>query len=102
MTDLAKAAIEWVKQEPQMIDLTLRQIAILGIVADEAGDRHRVRIIAERLGLSRSIVSRALTNLSDRGFVIRNPVVNDARDCFFTAAKAGKRTRQRMRELQSE
>lgn len=69
-------------------DLTIRQLAIFLIVATEEGP-HRVRVLANRLGLAKPVVSRALDAVIERGWLTKQVDRDDARDRLFTVTRSG-------------
>ena len=55
------------------------------------GGQSTVRDIADYLSIDKAAISRALTNLVDKGFVTRADNPEDARSAIFTATKAGEK-----------
>jgi DNA-binding MarR family transcriptional regulator len=97
MTDIVSLTVAWVTA-PDSIDLTSRQIALLGVVCDEPGP-HGVKHLAARLNLSKPVVTRGTRVLEQLGLVTRNRGKLDKRDCFITATNAGSALRTSMARL---
>lgn len=91
MTDLAAAARDFILS-PAYVDVTLRQIALLAIVVDEAGPHH-VRDLALRLGVQKPVISRAVQRLSGLGLVARRRG-DDKRDCLIVPTPQGRAWRR--------
>lgn len=64
-----------------MPDFTMRQLAILCVVALEPGP-HTVRGLAARLGLSKPVITRNVDALARHDFVRRRADDNDLRSVF--------------------
>jgi DNA-binding MarR family transcriptional regulator len=69
-------------------DLTNRQMAIMLAVAHEAGP-HTVRGLAEWLGVSKPVVTRALNKLTALGYLARKRDRNDGRNIFVEMTGVG-------------
>ena len=69
-------------------DLTARQLAVLLIVALEAGP-HTVRGLAERLNIAKPAITRALDALARHDFIRRRPDEEDLRSVFVERTPAG-------------
>lgn len=87
MPDLIDRAVEFV-QSPSYRDLTLRQIAILG-VAMSSDQPPRVRELASALHVSKPVVTRALNTLAELGLIERQRGY-DRRDRFVHVTQAGR------------
>lgn len=98
--DLARAALHWISTDPANIDLTIRQFAIIGIMADGEAERWTVPELAARIGATKPVISRMMSALSERGWIIRETDPDDGRGAFFKLAKHGKRARERMKGVQ--
>ena len=97
MTDLATLTLAWVNS-PAYVDLTSRKTAILAIVCDEPGV-HTVRGLAQRLNVSKPVITRALNSFGSRGLIQRVKDVDDRRNIFAEATDKGRAVRDAMREL---
>ncbi|QTH19621.1 winged helix-turn-helix transcriptional regulator [Rhizorhabdus wittichii] len=97
MADLATLSLAWL-ESPAYVELTTRQTAILAIVCDWPGD-HTVRSLAQRLGVSKPVVTRALNSFGRLGLVKRVGDPDDRRVIFAVPTDAGRAARQAMREL---
>lgn len=93
MSDLIDRAIAWVKS-PSYLELTTRQLAVLGVVMDEV-EPIRVRDLARTLKLQKPVVSRALTVLQGMGFIARVRGA-DKRDRFISVTDAGRAFRSKI------
>ena len=69
-------------------DLTNRQMAIILSVALSPGP-HTVRGLAERLGVSKPVVTRALNKLTALGYLQRKRDRNDGRNIFVEMTRPG-------------
>jgi DNA-binding MarR family transcriptional regulator len=89
LNDLASLALRFTCS-PAWRDFTLRQVAILGVIADEPGP-HTIRGIAARLQLSKPVVCRAITTLWQLIERRRDP--RDRRNVFLLLTLDGRRLR---------
>ena len=69
-------------------DLTARQTALMLTVYLEAGP-HTVRALAQRLGVGKPAIVRAIDTLQDVGLVERRPDSADRRNIFVVGTEAG-------------
>ncbi|MEM1132918.1 MAG: MarR family transcriptional regulator [Pseudomonadota bacterium] len=69
-------------------DLTNRQLAVLMLVHYEPGP-HTVRGLAERLNVSKPVITRALDKLANLGFLARQADETDGRNVFIVATTNG-------------
>ncbi|MCA3694956.1 MarR family transcriptional regulator [Aquidulcibacter sp.] len=69
-------------------DLTARQTALMLTVYLEPGP-HTVRALAQRLGVGKPAIVRAIDTLQEAGFVERRPDPNDRRNVFVVGTRAG-------------
>jgi DNA-binding MarR family transcriptional regulator len=69
-------------------DLTARQTALMLTVYLEAGP-HTVRALAQRLGVGKPAIVRAIDTLQDVGLVERRPDPADRRNIFVVGTQAG-------------
>jgi DNA-binding MarR family transcriptional regulator len=69
-------------------DLTARQTALMLTVYLEAGP-HTVRALAQRLGVGKPAIVRAIDTLQDVGLVERRPDPADRRNIFVVGTEAG-------------
>ena len=69
-------------------DLTARQTALMLTVYLEAGP-HTVRALAQRLGVGKPAIVRAIDTLQDVGLVERRPDPSDRRNIFVVGTEAG-------------
>jgi len=92
MADLAAAARRFVLS-PEYQDLTVRQLALLCVVADDEGPHH-VRHLAKTLGVSKPVVTRAVNHLSRCGLLGRQRRPEDRRDVVIALTDAGREFRK--------
>ncbi len=89
MPDLVVAARAFVTL-PEARNLTVRQLALLGIVVDEDGPHH-VRHLAAKLGVTKPVITRAVQKLGAKGLVERRlQATDDRRDCVVAPTVAGR------------
>jgi len=69
-------------------DLSARQLAILMTVYLE-NSSHTVRSLAERLNVTKAVISRALDTLTRHGFIARAPDPRDKRSVIVTRTSGG-------------
>lgn len=69
-------------------DLTARQTALMLTVYLEVGP-HTVRALAQRLGVGKPAIVRAIDTLQDGGLVDRRPDPTDRRNIFVVGTEAG-------------
>jgi DNA-binding MarR family transcriptional regulator len=69
-------------------DLSARQLALLTTVYLEPGP-HTVRSLAERLCVTKAVISRALDTLTGHSFVQRRPDPRDKRSVVIVRTAAG-------------
>ena len=69
-------------------DLTARQTALMLTVYLEAGP-HTVRALAQRLGVGKPAIVRAIDTLQEVGLVERRPDPADRRNIFVVGTEAG-------------
>jgi len=91
MNDLVSASLAWVRSS-DYVELTSRQLALLGLVCDEEGP-HYVRRLAQSLKVSKPVITRAATTLEERGLVVRRRPTADRRDKVLEATSAGREFR---------
>lgn len=84
-----------------MPDLTNRQMGIMLTVALAPGP-HTVRGLAERLDVSKPVVTRALNKLTALGYLARKRDRNDGRNIFVEMTGAGANFLERFNKLLSE
>jgi DNA-binding MarR family transcriptional regulator len=82
-------------------DLTNRQMAIILSVALSPGP-HTVRGLAERLGVSKPVVTRALNKLTALGYLQRKRDRNDGRNIFVEMTRPGADFLERFNQLIGE
>ncbi len=87
MSDLIAQALTFVRS-PAYIDLTARQLAIIGVAMD-AGQPLRVKDMAEAIKVEKPVVSRALDRMEREGLLERRKG-KDKRDCFIHVTDAGR------------
>lgn len=87
MTDFVSGALQWVRS-PCYIDLTTREIALLGLIVDRPGP-HTVRALAGELKVSKPVVTRSVNRLVREGLVIKDRSDSDGRDVHIMPRKAG-------------
>lgn len=91
MADLASLSLMWC-QSDRYVDMTSRQIALLGILCDSPGP-HRVRDLAKRLRVSKPVITRAVNRLSALRAAVRLREPRDKRDLEVRATDAGRALR---------
>ncbi|MBG6116755.1 DNA-binding MarR family transcriptional regulator [Sphingobium sp. JAI105] len=91
MTDLVTAALRYVRS-PDYCELSLRQLALLGIVADSDGPHH-VRDLANEMGVAKPVVTRAVQKLKTLGLLTHARSGPDRRDCLVSATDPGRALR---------
>jgi DNA-binding MarR family transcriptional regulator len=90
------ALIDYIRSgEP---DLNNRQMALLLIIYASPG-RHTVRGLAEKLQVSRPVVTRALNTLSALGYLRRERDESDGRNIFITQTPNGARFLERFEKF---
>lgn len=82
-------------------DLTNRQMGIMLSVALAPGP-HTVRGLAERLGVSKPVVTRALNKLTALGYLARKRDRNDGRNIFIEMTGPGATFLERFNKLLGE
>lgn len=87
MADLIDQAVAFVRS-PSYIDLTTRQLAVLGIALREQTPL-KVREMASTLNVAKPVVTRALDTLEGHGLVERRRG-QDKRDRFICVTDAGR------------
>lgn len=93
--DLAALSLSWC-QSDRYVDLTSRQIALLGILCDRPGP-HRVRDLANQLRVSKPVITRAVSRLGEHRAAVRLRDPNDKRDIEIRATDRGRELRDAMR-----
>lgn len=76
-------------------DLTLAGYGVLVILSEAPGERLRLHEIAERIGLTKSGLSRLIDRLEARGFVERHACELDKRGQYAVVTPAGRRAFRR-------
>lgn len=71
-------------------DLTTRQLALLTCVYLEPAP-HTVRSLANRLNVTKAVITRALNTMGQYGFVDRGPDPNDGRSVLVQRTSRGSR-----------
>lgn len=79
-------------------DLTNRQMGLLLTVYHDNGP-HTVRGLAQRLSVSKPVITRALNKLDQLGYVRRVPDQNDRRSVFIVQTDQGKEFLEHVRRL---
>ncbi len=82
----------------ELPDLTNRQMGIMLSVALAPGP-HTVRGLAERLSVSKPVVTRALNKLTALGYLARKRDRNDGRNIFIEMTAAGAKFLERFNQL---
>jgi DNA-binding MarR family transcriptional regulator len=95
--DLARASLAW-SSSAAYIELTPRQIALLGLLCDDPGPHH-VRTAAARLRVSKPVIVRAVNTMETLYLVVRAKDPADGRNCLLAATVAGAALRDTMRKL---
>lgn len=93
MPDLIESAIAFVRS-PFYLDVTPRQLAVLGIALEE-GQPLKVREMAATLNLTKPVVTRALDTLESHGLVERRRG-KDKRDRLIHPTPAGRAFRSQL------
>jgi DNA-binding MarR family transcriptional regulator len=91
MSDFVTLCRRWV-MHPEQREMTLRQVALIGVVADEPGPHH-VRDLAAKLSVSKPVVTRAVTALKVRGILTSHRPAADRRHCIVELTEAGRELR---------
>ena len=94
MTDIAKSALAYCKA-PLPIELTIRQLALLGVLCDEEGPHH-VRHLAQRLGVQKPVITRSVDQFEVMGLARRTKDPVDGRSVHIVASDHGRRLRSQM------
>ncbi len=90
------AIVDYVRSgEP---DLTNRQMAIL-MLSYASSEPHTVRGIAQKLGVSKPVVTRALNTLSALGYLRRERDESDRRNIFIAQTSDGARFLERFEKI---
>lgn len=87
MPNLIDQAMTFVRS-PAYIDLTLRQLAIIGVAAD-AVEPLRVKDMAAAIKVEKPVITRALNRMERDGLLERKRG-SDRRDCFIHVTEAGR------------
>lgn len=88
MSDLIAQALTFVRS-PAYIDLTARQLAIIGVAMD-AGQPLRVKDMAAAIKVEKPVITRALDRMEREGLLERRKGAEDKRDCFIHVTDAGR------------
>ena len=81
--------VDAVVRDEKVPDMTMRQMGVLVTVAEHEGKPLSVRPLAEKLGLPKPAVSRAVDRLIECGFVARKQHPMDRRQVEVTITQAG-------------
>lgn len=95
MTDICLSAAKYARGGHP--DLTLRQIAIFGLICDEPGQS--VGPIAATLGLSKPVITRGKNALTALGLIDTRCLVEDKRRVSITPTLHGIELRNKLGEL---
>ncbi|WP_241213832.1 MarR family transcriptional regulator [Sphingomonas koreensis] len=95
MADLATLSLMWC-QSDRYVEMTARQIALLGILCDAPGP-HRVRDLAKLLRVSKPVITRAVNRLGEHRAAVRLRDPNDKRDLEVRATDRGRELRAALR-----
>ena len=72
-------------------DLTVRQVAVLDILAEESDPCVRtVRSLAKALGVGKPIITRVVNRLTERGYAVRTPDTGDKRSLTINVTEQGR------------
>jgi len=96
--DIVASALATVRAGALPTDMTLRQMAVLGILCDEPG-LHRVRTLAKEIGAQKPVVTRILDRFEQMGIAQRLPDHDDRRDLFIVATAEGIELRAKLGKL---
>ncbi len=94
MTDLVTACRSFLASE-HYFDATPRQLAMLGVICDDAGPHH-VSNVAAKLGVQKPAVTRAVDALANRGLVKRVRSDTDRREVFIFPTRTGDMLRKEL------
>ena len=84
-------------RDPLHRDLTIRQLALLAVLCDEAADADRTtRAIATRLGVAKPIITRAMLTFERQGLAERRPDPRDRRSVMLFVTDEGRALRRRL------
>lgn len=97
MADLATLSRAWVRS-PDYVELTPRQIALLGIITDEAGP-HTVRSLAAAIGTSKPVITRAHSTLAEHGLLTQLRDPHDGRSITLVPTDKGMKLRVAIQDL---
>lgn len=86
--DMLLMSVQSSSEDVQERDLNQRQLSVFLIVGLEDGE-HTVRGMAERLGVTKPAITRALDRLEEYELVQRNLDPNDHRSIFATLGSRG-------------
>ena len=92
MNDLIALSRPWVVS-PSYMDMTVRQLALIGILADEDG-AHQVKTLALDMKVSKPVITRSVGKLAALGLVTNVPDAKDRRVRIVELTSAGKAFRQ--------
>ncbi len=95
MSDICLAAARYAREGHP--DLTLRQIAIFGLICDEPGQS--VGPLARTLGLSKPVITRAKLVLTAMGLIESVPIKQDRRKISISPTGYGVELRQKLGSL---
>jgi DNA-binding MarR family transcriptional regulator len=98
LIDLASLAQSWVTTVPDFRNMTLRQVALLGFVAD-ADTIPSYGAMATRLGASKPIIARAINALIHLGLIVRSSDPTDRRKRLLSLTVLGIETRALMKTM---
>lgn len=87
MSNLIDQAMSFVTS-PAYMDLTIRQLAIIGVAAD-ADEPLRVKDMAAAIKVDKPVICRALDRMERDGLLERRKG-RDRRDCFIHVTDAGR------------
>ncbi|HEX2594777.1 MAG TPA: MarR family winged helix-turn-helix transcriptional regulator [Rhizomicrobium sp.] len=94
MNDLATAALACVRSGCE--DLTIRQIAMLGLLCDEAGP-HSTGSIALRLGVDKPVITRSINRFEQMGLIHQAISPKDRRRNILTPMPVGRTAREALK-----
>ncbi len=91
MPNAVIAAVTKMVRDPKAPDLSGRQIAVLGRVAEKGDADRTVRALATFLRVQKPAISRAADTLTQHGLVVRAPVETDKRSVLILPTAKGRK-----------
>ena len=96
--DVYKALYTFEKEFSDGFGMTINEAMLLCCMKD--GKERPANDIAEFIGLSNSRVSKIITSVEEKGWIVRTIGAKDKRKMIFTLSKTGKMVVKKMRDKQ--